>query len=133
MADGSTYTLRQVPEWIGKTPDTPVPKAVKTRLLLRYGGKCYRTGHRFRPGDAIEFDHIVALCNGGENRESNLAPILGGKPHQEKTKTDRDEKTKTDRMRLKALGLWPKSKRPLQGRGFSSARDFPVDNRKGRK
>jgi len=109
---------RSVPEWIGKTDDTPVPKVVKLRVLLRYGGKCYRTGHKFRPGDLIEFDHVKALCNGGENRESNLAPILAGKPHREKTAEDVAERVKTDRMRAKHFGLFPKPKRRLQGRGF---------------
>lgn len=129
MADGSTYTRRAVPEWIGASPDSPIPKHVKARILLKYDGKCYRTGHKFRAGDPIEFDHIKALCNGGENRESNIAPILGGKPHKEKTAEDVREKTKTDRLRMKNLGLWPKSKRPLQSRGFDKARDFPLDRR----
>jgi 5-methylcytosine-specific restriction protein A len=111
-------TGRSVPEWIGKTPDTPVPKVVKLRVLLRYEGRCYRTKHKFRPGDVIEFDHIKALTNGGENRESNLAPILGGKVHQEKSRADIDERVKTDRMKAKHLGLWPEPKRKIQSRGF---------------
>jgi 5-methylcytosine-specific restriction protein A len=69
-------TGRARPEWIGRNADSPIPKVVKLRILLRYGGRCHRTGHKFRPGDRIEFDHIIALCNGGENRENNIAPIL---------------------------------------------------------
>lgn len=108
--------MRELPEWIGATDDTPPPKRVKLRLLLKYEGRCYRTKHKFRPGDPIEYDHIIALCNGGQNRESNLAPILGGKPHQEKTAEDVAERAKTDRLRAKHLGLWPKSRTPLKSR-----------------
>jgi 5-methylcytosine-specific restriction protein A len=118
-------TGREVPEWIGVDADAPVPKRVKLRLLIKYGGRCYRSGHKFRPGDKIEFDHIKALCNAppGENwnRESNLAPILGGKVHQEKTRADIDERVKTDRMRAKHLGLWPKGQK-IQSRGFDRRR-----------
>jgi 5-methylcytosine-specific restriction protein A len=113
---------RAVEEWIGATADTPIPKRVKLRVLVRDGGRCHRTGHKFRPGDVIEFDHIVALCNGGENRETNIAPILGGKIHQAKTAADVAERAKTDRLRAKNLGLWPKSKTPLRSRGFQKTR-----------
>lgn len=121
MTDTLT-TKRSVPEWQGKTPDTPVPKSVKARVLLAYGGKCYRTGHRFRAGDRIEFDHIKALCNGGENRESNLAPILGGKPHQEKTAADRAVLSKTERLFAKHHGLTQPPIRRLQSRPFPKGR-----------
>lgn len=107
-------TGRAVPEWVGANADTPIPKRVKLRILLAYGGKCYRSGHKFRPGDRIEFDHIRALCNAlpGENlnRESNIAPILGGKVHDEKSAADRDEKAKTDRLRANHLGLSEKGR-----------------------
>jgi len=70
------------------------------------------------PSDAWEIEHRIALCNGGEHRESNLAPILAGKPHREKTAEDVAEKAKTARMRAKHLRVWPKSTRPLRSRGF---------------
>lgn len=100
---------RAVDEWIGVDADSPIPKRVKLRVLIKYEGRCHRSGHKFRAGDKIEFDHIVALCNGGENRKSNIAPILGGKVHQEKTRADVAEKSKVARIRAKHLGLWPKS------------------------
>lgn len=118
-----TYTRREVPEWIGKTPDTPIPKHVKARILLKHGSRCHRTGHKFRAGDLIEFDHVVALCNGGENRESNIAPILGGKTHQEKTAADRAEKSKTERLFLKNLGQWPAPRQRIQSRPFPGGRN----------
>jgi 5-methylcytosine-specific restriction enzyme A len=119
---------RQTDEWVGSSPDAAIPKRVKLRVLLAYGGKCHRTGHKFRPGDRIEYDHVKALCNGGENRESNLAPILGGKPHQAKTAADVAERVKIDRLRAKHLGLWPEPKRKLQSRGFDKR---PVAARAG--
>lgn len=115
-------TARAVPEWIGATPDTPIPKRVRLRILIRYGGRCYKTQHKFRPGDRIEFDHIRALCNGGENRESNIAPILGGKVHDEKSAADVDERVKTDRTKAKHLGLWPAPSRKMQSRPFPRSR-----------
>lgn len=112
---------RSTPEWIGRTDDSAIPKIVKLRVLLRYEGRCYKTGHKFRPGDKIEFDHVKALCNGGENREGNLAPILGA-AHKVKTAADVAERAKTDRLKAKHLGLWPEPVRKLQGRGFEKRR-----------
>ncbi|WP_210209325.1 HNH endonuclease [Fulvimarina endophytica] len=81
---------------------------MKQRIFVRHGGKCHRTGVKIGPTDAKDFDHVIALCNGGENRESNIAPILAGKPHAEKTAEDVAIKSKTARMRAKHLGLHPK-------------------------
>ena len=110
-------TGRQVPEWIGKTPDTQPPKAVKDRIFLRQNGRCAISGKKIRPGDETHIDHILALKDGGENRESNLQMALAD-PHREKTKIENRQRAKEKRMRLKHAGLWPKSKRPLKGRGF---------------
>jgi 5-methylcytosine-specific restriction protein A len=101
---------RAVEEWQGKTPDTPAPGKVRLRVLLRYKRRCYRTGAVIRAGDAWDLDHIVALINGGKNIESNLAPILRGKAHVEKSAEDRDEADKVRRIREKHYGLRPKSK-----------------------
>lgn len=96
---------RAVPEWRGATPDTPVPTRVKQRVFLRYRGRCHRTGVKIMPGQAWDTDHVIALINGGENRESNLAPILRGKVHKDKTAEDVKIKSKTARMQAKHLGL----------------------------
>lgn len=110
--------MRSVPEWIGSHPDQKVPPRVRVRVFDRHEGRCYRTGRKIMPGDAWELEHVKALCNGGEHRESNMAPILAGKPHKEKTAEDVAEKSKVARIRAKWLGLWPKSPRPLRSRGF---------------
>ena len=110
-------TGRAVPEWIGSSPDAAVPARVRLRVFERHGGKCHLTGRKIMAGDPWDLDHIKALCNGGEHRESNLAPALRDK-HREKTAEDVAEKSKTYRMRAKHLGIWPKPKRKLQSRGF---------------
>ena len=98
-------TGRKVDEWIGKTPDSRPPERVLLRIFFRYGGRCHWSGRKIMPGDEKDFDHVKALCNGGENRESNLAPILRGKPHKEKTALDVAEKAKTARLQAKHHGL----------------------------
>lgn len=107
---------RAIPEWIGKTPDTPVPDKVKLRVLLRFERRCHWTGQPIRAGDKWDVDHVKALVNGGENRESNLAPILRGLPHQEKTAEDRDEADKVRRIREKHYGLRKPKYRPFPKR-----------------
>ena len=98
-------TRRAVPEWQGATPDTKIPARVMLRVFERYDGRCHWTGRKITPQDDWDCDHVIAIANGGQNRESNLAPILRGKPHKEKTAIDVSEKAKTDRMRKKHLGI----------------------------
>lgn len=97
-------TRRSVPEWIGATPDTPIPPRVKLRVFEAHGGVCHLTNRKIHPGDDWDADHITAICNGGENRESNLAPALRH-AHREKTAEDVNQKAKDDRVRKKHLGI----------------------------
>jgi len=107
-------TGRSVPEWIGKTPDTPVPPRVRLRIFEAYNGTCYLSGIKIRPGDLWDLEDIKALCNGGENRESNKAPALKDK-HKEKTARDVAEKAEVDRIKSKHLGLDKPKSRPMAG------------------
>lgn len=43
-------TGRSVPEWIGASPDTPVPPRVRARVFEAYGGICYRSGRKIMAG-----------------------------------------------------------------------------------
>lgn len=95
---------RSVPEWIGATPDTPVPARVKLRVFEAHGGVCHLSKRKIRAGEEWDCDHVRALINQGENRESNLAPALRTK-HREKTALDVAEKAKIDRIRKKHLGI----------------------------
>lgn len=105
---------RAVQEWIGKSDDTPVPPRVRLRIFDTWDGRDHTTGRKIMAGEAWDCDHIIALCNGGQNRESNMAPILAGKSHKEKTAADVAEKSKVARMKAKHLGVYPKSAHPLR-------------------
>ena len=95
---------REVPEWIGKTDDQAIPARVKVRVFLRAGGVCAECTlpivGKLRPA----YDHIQALINGGEHRESNLQ-LLCVPCHAVKTKADVAEKSATYRKRVKHLGI----------------------------
>jgi 5-methylcytosine-specific restriction protein A len=114
--------VREVPEWIGATPDTPIPMRVKVRVFERFGGRCYLSGRKIMPGDQWDAEHVIAIINGGENRESNLKPALKG-PHREKTKADLATKSKTARVKAKHLGQWPAPRQRLQSRPFPKGRN----------
>ena len=101
---------RSTDEWIGKTDDTPIPPRVKLRVFERHHGICHLSGRRIRAGEPWECDHVVALVNGGENRESNLAPALADK-HREKTKDDVAEKSRVRRKQSRNLGIKRKPSR----------------------
>ena len=98
---------RQVDEWIGKTPDTAIPPRVRLRVFDKHNGICALSGRKIRAGDKWQIDHITALVNGGEHRESNLQPVLDV-AHKDKTAQDVALKAKVDRVRKKHLGIQPK-------------------------
>ncbi|MBN8968954.1 MAG: HNH endonuclease [Rhizobiales bacterium] len=100
---------RSVDEWIGKTDEAKIPPRVRLRVFERHNGVCHISGRRIRAGEPWECDHIVALVNGGEHRESNLAPALVDK-HREKTKGDVAEKSRVRRKKSKMLGIKPASR-----------------------
>jgi 5-methylcytosine-specific restriction protein A len=95
---------RSTEEWIGKTDDSAIPPRVKVRVFERHGGRCHISGRLIRAGEAWDCDHIVALCNGGQHRETNLAPALT-EPHKAKTAEDVAEKSLVARVRAKHLGI----------------------------
>lgn len=106
-------TGRAVPEWIGKTPDSKIPDRVRLRVFERFGGICQETGIKIQPGDAWQCDHEIALCNGGEHRESNLRPVLEV-AHRAKTAEDVAIRAKDRRVRQKHIGM-KKTRNPLPG------------------
>lgn len=118
---------RAVPEWIGATPDSAIPARVKVRVFEAHGGVCHISKRKIRAGEPWDADHVIAIINGGENRETNLAPALKA-PHREKTADDVAIKSKTARMRAKHLGVFPKSKAKIRGGGFQRSRPVQVPN-----
>lgn len=113
---------RSVPEWIGRTPDSRPPPRVALRIFERYQGRCHFSGRRIMPGDNWDCDHVIALCNGGENRESNMAPIIRGKPHKDKTAQDVAEKSRVYRSRAKHVGLKFAPRQKIASRGFPATK-----------
>lgn len=109
---------RKVSEWIGKTDDTKIPPRVILRVFLRFEGKCQcGCGLKIRSADRWDCDHRVALCNGGEHRESNLRPYLRDH-HKIKTRADVALRAKTDRIRKRNIGI-KKPRTIRQWRRFS--------------
>lgn len=95
---------RAVTEWIGKNDDSMPPPRVRLRIFEAHGGVCHISGRRIQAGEAWQLDHIIALINGGENRERNMAPALTA-PHKAKTRLDVAEKARVARKRKTHLGL----------------------------
>ncbi|TIP70327.1 MAG: HNH endonuclease [Mesorhizobium sp.] len=133
---------RAVVEWIGRTDNTKAPPRVCQRVFDRDKGICHFCGQQIQPGQAVETDHIIALINGGENREANLAPIHKKPCHTIKTAADVADKAKVAAVRKKHIGItkpagklsgpaFPKSSKPdRESKAMPPRRSLfsPVDN-----
>lgn len=122
-------TARSVPEWIGKTPDTPAPPRVRVRVWDRERGRCHKCERKIPTGDKWILEHRQALINSGENRESNLC-LTCEWCLPEKNREDLAIKSKTARVRSRHLGI-KQPKRKIQSRSFgyqpSNTRDIHED------
>jgi len=106
--------MRSVPEWRGKSDDDRVPDRVRLRIFARFGGRCGCGCDRFiYVGESWDADHIIALINGGQHRESNLRPVLR-EHHKIKSRQDVALKAKIYAGRKQHLGL-KRPKRPIPG------------------
>lgn len=95
---------RALPEWIGRDDDTPIPPRVKDRVLEKQDHRCATCAAPFVGKVTPEFDHRLALINGGENRETNVQALCG-LCHGPKTRRDVAQKAKDARVRQKHLGI----------------------------
>lgn len=95
---------RSVEEWIGASPDAKVPPRVQLRVLRRFNNKCYLTSIIIADGQKFDLEHIRPLEEGGEHRESNLAPVLR-LAHEIKTAVERKRQAKADNSAKRAHGL----------------------------
>ena len=112
---------RSVKEWIGKTDDTPVPDRVRIRVLERFNRCCAGCGIPITDRDWT-CDHIKALVNGGENRESNLQPLRNKCCNPRKNAADQAKKSASYvTRRSHYLRRKPKG-RPLPGTKASGIR-----------
>jgi 5-methylcytosine-specific restriction endonuclease McrA len=96
---------RSTDEWVGKTDDTRVPDHVADRVCRKYDDRCQGPcGLKLGGKLKAHMDHIIALINGGENKEGNLQPLCQF-CHRLKTKLDVQAKSLTARIRKKHLGI----------------------------
>lgn len=93
---------RKIPEWFGETDDQRAPPRVRQRIFDDCGGKCHVCGVVI-VGKKWALDHVKALVNGGENRQSNLKPVHIA-CHAVKTAADVAEKAKVAKVRGKHTG-----------------------------
>jgi 5-methylcytosine-specific restriction protein A len=96
--------MRSVAEWVGKTDDSKPPRHVRLRIFDTHWGICHISKRRIQPGEAWDVDHVIAICNGGKNVESNLAPALK-EFHKAKTAADVAEKSRVARKRMASIGI----------------------------
>src|SRR3990167_3412604 len=95
---------RSVEEWRGKATDEPLPRRVRLRILERYNRCCANCTRPITPGMSFTADHIIAIINGGENRERNGQPLCDW-CNAEKNATDVADKSKVASMAKAAYGL----------------------------
>jgi len=89
---------------VGATDDAPVPRRVMLRVFERAQGICPKCTRKLHP-DHWDCDHIIAIINGGENRESNLQPLCNTPCHSKKTKDDVRIKSRSASIRKNRTGL----------------------------
>ena len=94
---------RTVSEWIGRSDDHRAPGKVRQKVFDRERGCCHLCSQPIQAGEAWDLDHVIALINGGENRETNLKPAHR-KCHKDKTARDVAEKAKVAAIRQRFTG-----------------------------
>lgn len=91
-------------EWVGRTPEAMPGQTVLLRLYAKQKGICAcGCGQSMNLNrDAVDCDHIIALIDGGENRESNLQLLLNA-CHKVKTKAEATARSQERRHKAKAF------------------------------
>lgn len=91
-------------EWIGKTPEAMPGQTVLLRLYAKQNGICAcGCGQLMNLNrDKVDCDHIIAVIDGGENRESNLQLLLHP-CHKAKTSAEASARSEERRHKAKAF------------------------------
>jgi 5-methylcytosine-specific restriction endonuclease McrA len=91
-------------EWVGKTPEAMPGQTVLLRLYAKQNGICAcGCGQSMNLNrDKVDCDHVIALIDGGENRESNLQLLLNA---CHKVKTGKEATARSEERRHKARAL----------------------------
>lgn len=106
---------RAVREWIGKTADTACPDEVKLRISRRQGHRCHDCTRKLDVKNKPEFDHIPALWDGGENRESKIFAVCRVPCHLNHTREDATIRAEGKRHEKKRIGIERKVRHPVRG------------------
>ena len=108
---------RSVKEWIGKNPDHRPPPTVRVRIFDRAGGACHLCKLAIKAGETWHCDHVKALADGGENRESNLAPAHAD-CNMAKAAGEKKRAAKATRSRAAHIGAKAEPGVKIQSVGF---------------
>lgn len=108
---------RALPEWVATHDDQTIPPRVRLRIFDRANGFCVLCTRRIGGSVRAQYDHIVALVNGGRHAEGNLQ-LVCHTCHKAKTAEDVAEKSKTYVRKAKHVGV-RKKKRTIPGRRFN--------------
>lgn len=126
---------RTVSEWIADHDDQAIPPRVKVRIFERDGGRCRACTVVIRGKVSPQYDHVIALANGGEHRETNLQ-LLCEPCHAGKTKADVAEKSRVYRKKAAHLGIKLRNGPPMPGSRASNIKRTingpPIDRRTGK-
>ncbi len=107
---------RATQEWIGKSHDAPVPPRVRVRVFEAQHGRCHRCSRKIGAGEKWTCEHLIALINGGENRERNL-DLTCDWCLPAKNAEDVAEKSRAYKRRKKHIGVKGR-RRTIPGRKF---------------
>ena len=121
---------REVPTWIGRNLDAMPGKLVRDRLSRKQDDCCANCRKRFGPKSRAHCDHILALIDGGENRESNLQ-MLCVDCHKAKTRDEAAARKHTRDIRASHIMARPPS--TIQSAGFPPAKPQRSATRKTEK
>lgn len=104
-------------EWIGRRPESMPGKLVLLRLYSRQNGLCACGCGRVMSfdRDKIDCDHVLALIDGGENRESNLQLLLN---EHHKAKTSAEATARAAERDHKAKAFTSLRTPKMRGAGF---------------
>lgn len=113
---------RTVKEWVGKTDDAMPPPMVRLRILIKYDRICQLSFTKIV--GTFHLHHVIELADGGENRESNLVPVLP-EPHRLATAKAASERARVRAKTMANHGIKRQTQK-IPGRGFAKP---PPQNR----
>lgn len=107
-------------EWVGKTPEAMPGQTVLLRLYAKQNGICAcGCGQSMNLNrDKVDCDHVKAIIDGGENRESNLQLLLNA---CHKRKTSAEASARSEERRHKAKAFTALRQPSMRSQGFRKA------------